>query len=357
MNNVEKKLLSKGNGALDAWDPKTLKKIAALIKSFEPKHQPFPHSDIVKEIMVTALKAVQSQIGRGDLKLLSRSLRELRYAFKIFQNYRGVRKVTIFGSARTTPKDPAYKIAREFSRKITQLGYMIITGAGPGIMEAGNRGATPGKHFGVNIRLPFEQFPNKYIARQPTYIDCRYFFTRKLVFVKETNAVVFFPGGFGTLDEAFEILTLVQTGKADPVPVVFVDKPKGTFWKKVDSLIKNELLRNNKISKEDVTLYRIVTSVDEAVKEIIQFYRNYHSLRYVNDKLVLRFQHHITKAQLNYVNTQFQDILASGTWANTLPLAEEENQPDLAHLPRLVGKFNRVNNGRLRELIDYMNNG
>lgn len=339
------------------WSPNVQKEIRALISQIMPPDETFENSDVVIEMIVTALKAVEANIGRGDLKLLSRSLRELRYAFKIFKSYNKVRKVTIFGSARTAPKDPSYKMAMDFAKKLVDGGYMIITGAGPGIMQAGNEGAGPKGSFGVNIRLPFEQTPNKFIANQPTYIDCHYFFTRKLVFVKEASAAAFFPGGFGTLDEAFEILTLVQTGKCDPIPLLLIDSPGKTFWKDLDHFVKNNLLKNKKISKEDLNIYKITNSVEDAVHEIYKYYSNYHSLRYVGDRLVMRFQRPIEDAQLRHLNSNFKDILKSASFIRSGPLKEETNQPELKNLPRLVFPFNRVNNGRLRQLIDFMNQG
>lgn len=336
-------------------NPEIVESINNLIKKIVPIDQQFENADVITEIIITALKAVQSQIGRGDLKLLSRSLRELRYSFKIFKNYRHKKKVTIFGSARTKPSHPEYKQAREFAKKIRQKGFMIITGAGPGIMQAGNQGAGPDESFGVNIRLPFEQYPNKFIAKQPTYIDCRYFFTRKLVFVRETNAAVYFPGGFGTLDEAFEVLTLVQTGKCDPMPILFFDIPNGTFWSEIDRYIKKKLLGYKRISPEDLDLYRIVRNVNEGVEEILNFYSNYHSIRYVGDILVMRTNHPISTKQLAYLNKNFKDIVVEGEFEKSEPLEEEENQPEFSHLPRLIFKFNRINNGRLRQLIDYIN--
>ncbi len=336
------------------WDPKIQNSIHKLIEQISPG-QPFEHSDVVTEIMVTALKAVQSQITRGDLKLLSRSIRELRYAFKIFKSYRGIRKVTIFGSARTKPSHPAYKSAKLFASKLAKNGYMVITGAGPGIMMAGNEGAGPAASFGVNIRLPYEQHPNKFIADQPTYIDCRYFFTRKLIFVKEASGAVFFPGGFGTLDEAFEILTLVQTGKCEPIPIILVDVPGGAFWKSFKKFIAGHLLSAKRISKEDMSIFKIVTSPQAACDELFKFYSNYHSQRYVGDRLVMRLQNPVDEKQLAYLNKNYTNLLESGRFEAGSALKEEDNQPELQHLPRLIFKFNRVNNGRLRQLIDYLN--
>lgn len=340
---------------MTSWGPAVLGDIKKLVADIAPSDKKFENADVVTEIIVTALKAVQSSIGRGDMKLLSRSLRELRYAFKIFKNYRDVRKVTIFGSARTKPSHADYKLTRDFAKKIRAQGWMIITGAGPGIMAAGNEGAGEGGSFGVNIKLPFEQHPNKFIAESSTYIDCRYFFTRKLVFVKEASAAAFFPGGFGTLDEAFELLTLVQTGKCDPIPILFLDIPRGKYWSSAADWIKKNMLGQKKISKEDLSLFKIAHSTDEAVNEITTFYSNYHSLRYVGPLLVVRVQKYLEDKQLQYLNKNFSDILVSGKFQRSAALPEEENQPEIAHLPRLVFLFNRINNGRLRQMIDYLN--
>ncbi len=338
------------------WSPKIQKNIHEIIQAIEPKGKPFENADVVNEIIVTALKGVEAQIGRGDLKLLSRSIRELRYAFKIFKNYRNVRKVTIFGSARTPSSDTDYQMTKAFAKKLVDNGYMIITGAGPGIMEAGNEGAGPKGSFGVNIRLPYEQHPNPFIANQPTYIDCRYFFTRKLVFVKEASGAAFFPGGFGTLDEAFEILTLVQTGKCDPIPMVFVDAPKRPFWRDLEKFILQRMLKNKKISQEDLSLFKITDSVEEAATEIFRFYSNYHSMRFVGDKLVMRLKRPVDKSQLKTLNADFKGLLAKdGKFEKGSALPEEHNQPELKNLPRLIFPFNRVNNGRLRQMIDFIN--
>lgn len=337
------------------WSPKIQKLIHGLIKEVAPKKKVFDNADVVAEMMVTALKAVEADLGRGDLKLLSRAIRELRYAFKIFKSYRNVRKVTIFGSARTKPKEADYKMSHDFAKKLINNGYMIITGAGPGIMEAGNFGAGPQGSFGVNIKLPYEQHPNPYIANQPTYIDCQYFFTRKLVFVKEASAAAFFPGGFGTMDEAFEVLTLVQTGKCDPMPIVFVDDPKRVFWSDMEDFMRKRLLKYKKVSKEDFNLFKITDSVEEAANEIFKFYSNYHSMRYVKDQLVMRTKRPLDKSQMKYINTNFKYLLREGSFKAGGPLEEEANQPELKNLPRLVFPFNRMNNGGLRTLVDFIN--
>lgn len=337
------------------WDPVIQKHIKELIAEINVGHEPFINEDIVTEIIVTALKAVQAQISRGDLKILSRTVRELRYAFKIFKDYRNIRKITLFGSARTKTIMPDYKLARDFSKKLAANGFMVITGAGPGIMKAGNEGAGPRKSFGVNIRLPFEQLPNKFIADQPTYIDCRYFFTRKLVFVKEASGAVFLPGGFGTLDEAFEILTLVQTGKSDPIPVIFLEPKQSGYWEDLAKFLRKNLVRTGKVSPEDLTIFKICHTADEACREIFTFYSNFHSLRYVGEDLVMRLQEEPKESTLAHLNAHFKDILVKGEFKKTGALPPELNQPDLAHLPRIMFKFNRINNGRLRQMIDYLN--
>ncbi len=340
---------------MNPWGKVVAEDIKNLIRHAGPSGEMFENADTISEIIITALKAAHSQIGRGDLKLLSRSLRELRYAFKIFKTYKGTKKVTMFGSARTKPNHPEYIQAKKFAALIRKEGFMIITGAGPGIMEAGNEGAGDNGSFGVNIRLPFEQHPNKYIANLATYIDCRYFFTRKLVFVKEANAAAFFPGGFGTLDEAFELLTLIQTGKCDPMPIVCLDTPGSNFWKSFEKVIISKLMKPAKISKEDRDLFKITTSPADAVKEILHFYSNYHSIRYVGPSLVMRVNKFITDTQIKYLNKNFRDIITGGVFQRSSALPEEGNQPDLEHLPRIVFNFNRINNGRLRQLINFIN--
>src|SRR5207247_4698614 len=219
------------------------------------------------------------------------SLRELRYAFKLFAPYAGTRKVTIFGSARTQPSKTEYKQAAEFARKITAAGFMVITGAGPGIMQAGHEGAGPEKSFGANIRLPWEQAANPISQHDKKLITFKYFFTRKLIFLRHADAIVLFPGGFGTMDEGFEALTLMQTGKSRLMPLVLIDPPGATYWKTWDKNIREHLLRNQLISPDDLNLYHTTDDADEAVKIITRFYRNYHSMRFVYELLVIRLKH------------------------------------------------------------------
>jgi uncharacterized protein (TIGR00730 family) len=282
-------------------------------------------------------------------------MRELRYAFKVFSPYRSRHKVTIFGSARTLPDAPAYQQAMELGRRMAELNWMVITGAASGIMEAGHRGAGRNHAMGLNIMLPFEQSANPVIAGDAKLVHMKYFFTRKLMFVKECDAVVCLPGGFGTLDEALEVLTLLQTGKHDLVPVVFLDAPGGDYWQGLRKFFVDHLLANGMISEEDLHLYKLTDSVSETVDELTHFYRVYHSMRYVKQRLVFRLHTPLTPAQLDEINTQFSDILVDGTFQQTNPLPQERDEPELAHLPRLTFHFNRRNLGRLRQLIDHIN--
>jgi uncharacterized protein (TIGR00730 family) len=303
-------------------------------------------------MIVTALKVEHSQISRGDAKILSRAMRELRYGFRIFKDYREKRKVTIFGSARTPKDHPEYKQALAFSKLMAKNGFMVITGAGPGIMKAGNEGAGKNNSFGINIKLPFEQTANEFIGKDPRFIDCRFFFTRKLMFLKEASAVAFFPGGFGTHDEAMETLTLVQTGKADMIPLVFVDAPGGDYWKDWVKYVEKHLLKPGKISPDDVHLFKVTDSAETASQEIVQFYRNYHSMRFVKDQLVIRLHRSPSKELLEKLNIEFKDICVKGAMASS-PVHPEEN--DHRELPRIAFQFNRLAYGRLRQLIDRLN--
>jgi uncharacterized protein (TIGR00730 family) len=314
-----------------------------------------PHADLIKEMIITALKLMEGQINRGDIKILNAALRELRYAFKLFAAYRHVRKVTVFGSARTQENDPAYHQVVNFARKVTQHDFMVITGAGEGIMKGAQEGAGRNKSFGVNIQLPFEQVPNIYIENDPKLVTFKYFFARKLVFMKETDAIVLFQGGYGTLDEGFEALTLMQTGKGDILPVILVDVPGGDYWKAWRRHIESHVLKRGLISPEDTSFVKVTDQVDEAVQEIVNFYRNYHSYRYVRDRLIIRLQHPVTDEFLEKLNANFSDILVKGTIVRSPVLPEESNEPELAHLHRIALYFNRKNFGRLRQLLDAIN--
>jgi uncharacterized protein (TIGR00730 family) len=314
------------------------------------------HPQIVREMILAALKAGQEGEQRGDLKLMNSTLKEMRFTAKVFGAYRNVKKVTVFGSARTQPHESAYKMAHLFGRKLTEVGYMVITGGGPGIMQAVNEGAGPEHSFGVNIRLPFEQHPNPVLMGNPRNITYKYFFNRKVAFLKEADAVALFPGGFGTLDEAMEALTLLQTGKRNPMPLVLIDEPEGTYWSRWLKFFKKEVLAQGYISERDFRLFERVDSVDEAVKRIGRFYRRYHSLRYVKERLVIRLNAQIDQQKVEELKNHFGDILTpQGDLLLSGPLPEESDEPELAHLPRLILDFNRKDFGRLRELIDVIN--
>jgi uncharacterized protein (TIGR00730 family) len=314
-------------------------------------------ADLINLIKESADKLAQDQTSRGDLKILSRTLRELRYAFKVFSPYRTRRKVTVFGSARTRPAEPAFQQAVAFGQAMAEAKWLVVTGAASGIMEAGHLGAGRENSMGLNIMLPFEQEANPVIAGDPKLVHMKYFFTRKLMFVKECDAVCLLPGGFGTLDEGLEVLTLLQTGKRDVVPVVFLDEPGGDFWLGWQEFVKDRLLGRKMISPEDLSLYKLTDRVEEAVAEILQFYRVYHSMRYVRNKLVLRLQTPPSDALLTQIHEEFGDIVHDGKFTVSGPLSEEQDEPALEKMPRLVMRFNRRNLGRLRQLIDCLNRG
>lgn len=314
-------------------------------------------SDLIDLIKESAAKLERDHPRRGDLKILSRTLRELRYAFKVFAPYRNRPKVTVFGSARTRSDHPTYEQAVAFGQAMAANQWLVVTGAASGIMEAGHRGAGRDNSMGLNIMLPFEQEANPIIAGDPKLVHMKYFFTRKLMFVKECNAVCLLPGGFGTLDEGLEVLTLLQTGKRDLVPVVFLDEPGGQFWQDFQEFVVRRLLGHHMISPEDLALYRLTDRVDVAVEEILNFYRVYHSMRYVRSRLVFRLKSPLTPDFVAQINIRFKDILLDGEFVATGAQTEERDEPELAELPRLVFRFNRRSLGRLRQLVDAINRG
>ncbi len=295
-------------------------------------------------------------INAGDWKLLSRAIKEFQKSFHVFSPYRGIRKVCIFGSARTPEEDPEYKLTELFSKRITEEDMMVITGAGPGIMEAGNKGALPDKSFGVNIRLPFEQEANQYILEDPKLISYRYFFIRKLMFIKESDATVLFPGGFGTLDEGYEGLTLLQTGKSAPRPVILMESKGGTYWERWISFFSEVMLPLGYISPDDLSLFKIINDVEEAVTLIKHFYSRYHSIRYVKEDTIIRMNSELTESQVHRLNDDFSDILQGKTITITDPLDEEVATKDFLRKPRLKVPFNKVHFGRLVQLIHAINN-
>jgi uncharacterized protein (TIGR00730 family) len=321
----------------------------------EDERRPIGIEQLVQQIKETADKLIRDHANRGDVKLLSTAFKELRYCFKVFAPYRLRRKVTVFGSARLPLDHAACLQAIEFGRRVAEAGYMVITGAANGIMEAGHIGAGRENSIGVNILLPFEQEANSIIAGDVKLMHLKYFFTRKLLFVKESDAVALFPGGFGTLDEGFEVLTLVQTGKSHIFPIVLVDEPGGDYWRLFKRHIEEVLVPRKLISPHDVALYKVTDSIDEAVNEVLYFYRVYHSMRYVRDDLVFRLQRPLGPELLERVRQEYADILVAGTFEMTTALPAESNDPHLAQLPRLRFHFDRRSMGRLRMLIDMIN--
>ncbi len=310
---------------------------------------------LVQELIVTALKMGRDCLSDGDLKLYNRALKEMRQASRVFAPYDDERKISIFGSARTRPDEPTFITAKEFAHRMREVGFMTITGAGPGIMEAAQAGAGRDGSFGLNIKLPFEQGANPTIAGDDKLINFNYFFTRKLAFVKESDAIAGFAGGFGTMDELFEVLTLIQTGKAQVVPIVLIDPIGGTYWKTWERFVRDHLLRLGLISEEDFHLFKITTDLDEAVEEVSGFYRNFHSYRYVGRQLSMRLLKSPTEKQLNMLSTEFSDILSEGGFTAGSAHPDEDDEPDVADLPRLFCYKKRGLAGRFRQLINAVN--
>jgi uncharacterized protein (TIGR00730 family) len=290
-----------------------------------------------------------------DLKLADAALGEMAEAFEVFRPFRHERKVTIFGSARTEPGHAAYRSARDLASSMAEGDWMVVTGAGAGIMAAGMEGAGRKQSIGVNIRLPFEQGANAFIAQDPKLVEMRYFFTRKLMLIKESDGYVVLPGGFGTLDEAFELLTLLQTGKAMPAPVVLLDTPGGDYWQGWERFVEGSVAPRGLISPDDRSFYRITDSVETAVDELLGFYANYHSCRWVGDLLVLRVNVEPDRRELADLNRRFSDIVAGGVIRRTNPLPPERSDDDHLELARVALRFDRAHYGRLRQLIDELN--
>ncbi len=309
---------------------------------------------IALETLGTILNMSREGVSRLDRKIANTALKEMRHAFKVFAPLRDRRKVTMFGSARTGKDDPKYEEARRVAHDLAARGWMIVTGAGPGIMEAGHEGAEAEHSIGVNIVLPFEAKPNPVIADDPKLINFKYFFTRKLMFVKESDAFVLLPGGFGTLDEVFELLTLIQTGKSDMHPIVMLDEPGGDFWRRWERFVREVLVAGGYIDGADMHLYRITESVEETISEIEGFYRVYHSLRWVDDRLILRLTKDPSPALLASLSEEFADLLVGPIESIAATKAEvrDDDEPDL---PRIALRYDRSRTGRLRQLIDALN--
>jgi uncharacterized protein (TIGR00730 family) len=306
-----------------------------------------------QQLLTTVLKMHEDGASVGDLKVTNTALKELRYAYKVFAPYRHVRKVTVFGSARTPGTDEAAIAAREFGRLMVAARWMVVTGAGAGIMGAAQEGAGGEQSFGLNIRLPFEQEANPWIASDPKLISFKYFFTRKLFLVKEASAVVLFPGGFGTMDEGFELLTLMQTGKATIIPVILVEAGPKPYWRIWDRWVSSTLVERRLIDPNDASFYKIVDSAEAAAAEVTRFYRVFHSVRIVGEKLVFRLHRPLTDEQLEDLQARFEDILKGPAEQSLAPIPQELNEHP--KLPRLILPFNRSSYSRLRQLIDHLN--
>ena len=316
---------------------------------------PIDDADLIFEMVVSALRLAKDPANRGDLKIANAALKEMRHAFNVFAPYHSVRKAAIFGSARTSPDDPLYEQTRRVAAKLAEQDWMVITGAGPGIMEAGIEGAGADNSFGVGIKLPFEAATTQFLDDDPKLIVFRYFFTRKVTFMKESDGFVLLPGGFGTMDEAFELLTLIQTGKAQPGPIVLLDVPGGTYWTQWIDFVQAELLDGHYISQHDLSLVHVTDDCDEAVEHVTGFFRNFHSQRYVDGNLVLRLRHEPSDAELAAINHDFADIIVRDTIARTGASKAEVAEHDVPDLARIGFRFDRRSHARLRELIDGLN--
>ncbi len=313
-----------------------------------------PHGKYIQRALGVLLRLSGAEIDRLDWKILTATLQDLEQGFEVFYPYRHVRKVSIFGSARTPATQPVYQLAADFAARIVQQGFMAITGAGDGIMAAGNQGAGRDRSFGLNIRLPFEQGANEYILDDPKLISFKYFFTRKLFFLRESDAIALFPGGFGTLDEAFESLTLCQTGKYGPAPIVFVDEPGSDYWRSLDRHIRDHLRASGLISPDDTSIYTITDNIEDACRAIADFYRVYHSSRFVDRLFVMRLNSELTEAQVELLNEEFPDLLVQGRIRKSSALAAELGD-ETEHLPRLVFEFNQKDAARLCQMIARVN--
>jgi uncharacterized protein (TIGR00730 family) len=329
------------------WDAR----VRALVAEWGADTNP----ELIEEMIVTALKMARDKMSVADLKLINRSLKELRYAAKVFAPYSQFRKVVVFGSARIADDAPESKVAEEFARRMVAKDYMVITGGGDGIMGAAQRGAGREKSFGLNIRLPFEQRANVIIDGDAKLINFNYFFTRKLNFVKETHAFALFPGGFGTMDEAFEVLTLMQTGKARVIPVVLLDAPGGTYWQTWMDFLTEHLQKLGFVYPQDFAFFKILPGVDEAVAEIMQFYKIFQSFRWVGEEMVIRISQPLSAKAIVDLNQKFSDLVRQGEIVQGGALRQEKNEPHIWTLPRLILTPHRRNFGRFRQLIDAIN--
>lgn len=313
------------------------------------------HSELIQQALLTITTLADQKTDRLDWKILNGSLQDMARAFDVFYPHRHVRKITIFGSARIPPDSPDYRMAMAFAQRVTQLGFMVMTGAGGGIMQAGNKGAGPGNSFGLNIQLPFEQGANPFVTDSQYLVQFKYFFTRKLFFLRESDALALFPGGFGTQDEAFESLTLIQTGKSGLVPVVMIDHPGGDYWQSWDRYIRQQLVRQGLVSADDPSLYVITNDLDVACEAITHFYRVYHSSRFVGEQLVIRLNSHLPEGAVETLHKNFSDLLIPGGKMERASALPAESRDGTEHMPRLVMDFNQRDYGRLYQFIGALN--
>ena len=307
---------------------------------------------LVADLLASGLKLLPDGRDRGELKLMTAAFKELRYAYRVFGRYPHAHKVTIFGSARTPEDHPDYVSCVDFSRLMAEAGWMVITGAGDGIMKAGHVGPGKSASFGVAIRLPFETTANTGIHGDEKLIHFRYFFTRKLMFLSQAEAVVLFPGGFGTMDEAYETLTLIQTGKSGMLPIVMLEGEGGGYWDEFHAFARNALLSRQMISEDDTALYYHAKNPQDAVSHVLDFYRNYHSSRYVHDDLVIRVRRRLDDSNLEILNQEFSKLVKTGKIHQGGPLEQEDDHLDF---PRIIFTHTRRDFGMVRRLIDRIN--
>jgi uncharacterized protein (TIGR00730 family) len=330
-------------------------RIEALIRELSQLMGPGAKTGMFEDIFTDLALIGKDNPDLGDHKLIHKALRELRESLKIFLPHRNTRKVAIFGSARISESHPHYKLAQDLAHGLTQKDYQVITGAGGGIMEAANRGAGREKSFGLNIKLPFEQSANTYIDNDPHLIEFKYFFTRKLMFIKESSATVLLPGGLGTLDEGFENLTLFQTGKCMPRPIILLDHEGDDYWDKWIDFIRSAVIEKDFASENDLSLIYHARTAQEAIDRILNYYKVFHSLRYVGDLTILRLTKPLPHKVLQELNTQFQDIIVKGSLQSTPPHKQELHNGEYPELPRLSLYFNKSAFGRLNQLIEAIN--
>jgi len=320
----------------------------ALLESLNIKEK-----ELVYDTIASLLEFSRHNPDINDQKLINTTIHEIHKSFQVFHKYRDVRKVCIFGSARTKPEQENYKLAQQLAERLCENGLLVVTGAGPGIMEAGNKGAGEDQSFGLNILLPFEQEPNPYIANSKKLISYKYFYVRKLAFVKETDASIIFPGGFGTHDEGFELLTLIQTGRASPRPVILMAQPQSNYWEHWQDYVKTQLLDRKYISEEDLDIYELCDNVDDAIESVNRFYSVYHSVRYIGKQTVFRLNKPLSSKTLKTINKEFKHLLVSGKFELKHAIAIPEESDSYPEKIRLVFNFNKANYGGLCRLIHY----